>query len=768
MSPALPGELLRDALLPTRSIPAEIRRRLSPYEYATVPQKRVEEMEQDGWIVERKLKRTIKMRKPKPHDIAFEDRVWVAFAKMQFNFMNRDRTMTIRYGSSAAECQQADVFAADDEVVFVIECKSSESVRTHQFKKEVEAIQGQKSGILREIKKEFPTHKVRFILATNNFGISSQTAERIDAAGLVHMDEDEIDYYIELADHLGRASRYQLLGSLFAGTKIPNLDPTVVAIEARMGGHKYYSFSIEPERLLKMAFILHRNKANTNLMPTYQRLIKKTRLKSVAAFVDGGGYFPNSLILSLDTGRRGLRFEAFAKHEGETRAGILHLPQNYRAAYVIDGQHRLYGYADSERASTDLIPVVAFADLERSDQVRLFMQINENQQAVPKNLRNTLNADLLYDSPDRRLQIKALKLQIAQQLGEAKSSPLYGRVIIGENAKSAIRCITIDAITRGIERTNFLGSFTKTEVKDMGTFYRGSNDATIGPLTDYLALCFDYVREGLETQFRLGSAEGGFVFMNNGVEALIRVFGDLVDHVVAASDYNPRDYTPTELFEEAQYFLDPLIEYFDSLDSAEGKEFRGLYGSGAATKYWRQLQLAIAEARPKFDPPGLVEWLSNEEKQFNSEAREMVSELEEFLKADIRKRLEDEFGANWFKAGVPQKIRVEAGKLAVERNAELALGEEVEEWDCLYIVDYQTILTQDNDLWKRLFEKRYTRPGDETKPGGWKARSNWIAHLNDLRKVVTHAQGRSVTVDEHEFLVTLVTWLVRGQADNDL
>ena len=105
---------------------------------------------------------------------------------------------------------------------------------------------------------------------------------------------------------------------------------------------------------------------------------------------------------------------------------MLHLPQTYRAAYVIDGQHRLYGYADSDRAEKDLIPVVAFYGLPDFEQVRLFMQINENQQAVPKNLRNTLNADLLWDSEDLRESARALKLRIAQHLGESKSSPLFG------------------------------------------------------------------------------------------------------------------------------------------------------------------------------------------------------------------------------------------------------------------------------------------------------------------------------------------------------
>ena len=336
-----PEELFRDKMIAVRSIPTEIRRRMSPDQFATVQPRQIPHMEADGWVLDKRNKKSARMHKPKPHDVRFEDRVWAAFAKLQFASLNRDRTFEICYGKNPDESQHIDVFAADEEVVLIITCKTSETVRTSQLKKEVETIQGQRRGLIRELKKEFPSHKVKFILATNNLGISDQTAMRIQEADIIHMDEEVIDYYISLADHLGRAARYQLLGSLFAGTRIPNLDREVVAIEAHIGGHRYYSFSIEPERLLKLAYILHRNKANKNLMPTYQRLIKKTRLKGVAQFVENGGYFPNSLILSLDTGLRGPRFDPFPKHVGKTRAGILHLPQTFRAAYVIDGQHRL-------------------------------------------------------------------------------------------------------------------------------------------------------------------------------------------------------------------------------------------------------------------------------------------------------------------------------------------------------------------------------------------------------------------------------------------
>lgn len=765
----VPGDMLRDALLPAKSIQAEMRRRLSPYLNETISPKLIDDFEADGWVLDRRLKRTVKMRKLKAVDVAFEDRVWATFAKLNFTHLNRDRQFRISYGREANESQQVDVFAADDEVVLVIECKSAESLRPHAFKKEVEAIQGTRQGILRTIRKEFPDHKVKFVLATNNYAVQPSTLERINAADIVHMDEDAIDYYVDLAEHLGKAARFQLLGSLFAGQKIPGLDPTVPAIQGKMGGFTYYSFTIQPERLLKMAYILHRNKANSSLMPTYQRLIKKSRLVKVSQFVAGGGFFPNSLILNVDSGRRGrLQFDPVGKIDGDAKLGLLHLPQTYRAAYVIDGQHRLYGYADSPRASSDLVPVVAFVDLPRGDQVKLFMQINENQQAVPKNLRNTLNADLLWESSDLRERVRALKLRIAQHLGEDKRSPLYGRVLIGENKRTATRCITIDAVSNGLERGNFLGSFTKTSVKDPGTFYVGSNDAMFDAVTPFLQLCFGHMRGGLELQWDLGSADGGFVFMNNGVESLLRIFSDVVDHLMKDSDVNPRTMGPQEIFEQCIYYLDPLIDHLRGLTIEEAGEYRRLYGSGGATRFWRRIQVAIRGERPNFDPPGLDEFLANEAKAFNTESFEMIREIETFMNADIRRRLEDEFGGanKWFKSGVPRKVQQDAMILAAEKNLDLEAENEVRPWDCLHLINYHAIITQSNDLWQRLFKKRYTKPGTENAPGGWKSSANWLIELNRIRNENSHTY--SVTEEEYEFLVSITSWLIQGQLENDL
>jgi DNA sulfur modification protein DndB len=763
-----PGEAIRDHLLRANKITAETRRRLLPHAFETISKGKIEEYENAGWVVHQELKTRAKMRKEKTHDLAFEDRVWATLARLQFTHLNRDRSFKLTYGASPNQAQQIDVFAADNEVILLIECKSTETVRSGQFKKETEAISGQREGILRRVREEYPHHKVKFILATNNYTLSSQVTDRIEETGLFHVSEDTIEYYLTLADHLGAAAKYQLLGALFAGAKIPNLEPMVPAIRGSMGGHTYYSFAIQPERLLKMSYVLHRNQANSAMMPTYQRLIKRSRLKKVAEFVEAGGFFPNSIILNVETKRqRGeLPFDLAPKCPGEAKIGLLHLPQTYRAAYVIDGQHRLYGYANSDRADTDLVPVVAFVDLPREEQVRLFMQINENQQAVPKNLRNTLNADLLWASDDYTQRAKALRLRIAQHLGEQKTSPLFDRMIIGENAKSQIRCITIDAIDNGLSRGNFIGRFTKTGAKNVGTFYAGDNQPTADVLIPFLEAAFGVLKEGLSAQWQLGGADGGFVFMNNGVEACLRILSDIVDHVIEHEGVSPLKSSTEEMVESCRQFLDPLIDHLDGLSLDDGTAYRKLYGSGAGLQYYRKLQQALCAARPAFNAPGLEDWIKARDKQFTSEAREIVSDLEGFLKTDIRERLEDEYGSEWERHGIPRLVRKISGERAIEKNLDLGPGEHVTPWDMMYIADYYDVLVYSHPHWQSRFAKRYTRPGDENLPGSWKGRVAWVKQLIPIRNDIAH--GRAVSEQDFAFLVELRAWLLDGVTDNDL
>lgn len=760
---------LDEMLVPPDKLRGIARRRKTPNVYENVRPELRDVYEADGWELDRILKRSVKMRKPKPPDVAFEDAIWTLFATLGFTDLNLDRQFRLPYGSGIGEEQQIDVFAADSETVLIVECKASIGERkTRTFKKEAEAIAGVRSGLLRSIKIRYPSHKVKFILATRGYAVEAIAKKRLANLDIAHFDEDTVEYYTELSKHLGPATRFQLLGSLFAGQKIPGMENRVPAIRGKLGTNTYYSFSIEPEKLLKIGFILHRHHANNDLIPNYQRLIKRTRLRKVADFVESGGFFPNSIIINLETGKKGPRFDLSPMQVDNTdaRLGTLHLPKNYRSAYVIDGQHRLYGYANSSRAGTDAVPVVAFVNLPKKDQVSLFMQINENQKAVPKNLRNTLNADILWDSEDLKEQDRALKLRIAQRLGDNRDSPLYDRVIIGENVRTELRCITIDAITIGLDRGNFFGTFTKIAVLEAGTFHKGSNQPTFDAIVPVLEGCFSHLREFLPDQWDIGSGEDGFVFINAGVESIIRVLSDIVDNLVASSKIKPTTDKPETIVAAILPYLDPLITYLDELPVDKRTDLRRGYGTGGRVRYWRTLQRAVSQSRSDFEPGGLEKYWKDEAKAFNTESFEMIRELETFMKRDFRERLEDKYGDRWLKDGVPAKVHRDAGSRALEKNRSKDEADEVEAWDCLFIINYRDIATYDHAVWQELFEKRYTKPGDEKKTGGWKARTEWMVKLSSIRNESTHTY--SVKADEYVFLTELTEWLIDEKVDNTL
>ena len=317
-----------------KSLKTILSRKTKEFIFESIPNELVSIHEADGWEVCKQYKTTARMQKQKSLDMAFEDDVWTLFARMGFLFLNKDRNFRLPYSNDEKLTQQIDVFVADEETILIIECKATEKPKQSNFKETIEAIGGKKEGLITTIQQLFPDikYKIKFIFATKNYYLSEQDCARLNNYGIMHFDEETLKYYHELTRHLGTSAKYQLLGSIFEGQTIPELDNRIPAIKGKMGGYVYYSFSIEPEKLLKIGYVLHRNKANRKLMPTYQRLIKKSRLKSVQDFVDNGGFFPNSIIINIDTNGKPIRFDnAGNQIEGNiSRIGILHLPKKYR------------------------------------------------------------------------------------------------------------------------------------------------------------------------------------------------------------------------------------------------------------------------------------------------------------------------------------------------------------------------------------------------------------------------------------------------------
>ncbi len=722
------------------------------------------DLEAEGWeyVKDYSDNRFVKVRKEKPFDEQFEDKIWLLFAQMGFKYLNKDRNFKMSYDHSNPDfTQQIDIFAADDETILIVECKSAEEMKDGNFKKPIEALYGQMDGLRKEAFKQYPGRKVKFIWATHNYIMSPKDIQRLNEWNIVFFNDSIIQYYCELVKHLGSCSRYQLLGNLLANTEIKNMDNRVPAIKGKMGGFEYYEFSIEPEKLLRIGYVLHRSEANKNMMPTYQRIIKKKRLKEVQNFINNGGYFPNSIIISVDTKGKGLQFDKspLQSEDSIAKIGILHLPKRYHSAYIIDGQHRLYGYSNSDYARTNSIPVVAFIDLERSEQLKLFMEINENQKSVSKTLRITLNSDMLWDSPNYNERREAIRSKIAQMCGEEPTSPLLGRVAIGEDERTPTKCITIQAIQQALQKCNFFSQFTKDNTISIdGTYDLADNQRTVDNFYVFLEGCLKYVKANCEKEWSLG--EQGILTINRGIQGIIRIINDIVLLLIKQNKITPKTQTSEVVIDEVIYYLEPLMDYINLLNDDARKEYRSFLGGGADNKFWRKFQKIISEKHSDFMPDGLSEYIENETKQYNTESKEYLSAIEDKLKIIIAESLQEHYGDNWIIKGLPKTTYKNAKKLADDRNYELLSNDEeaeIDTWDCITLADCKDIVTYSHN-WSEIFESIITRPEDKdlsTK----EQKTEWITTISKESSRIAKSTY-SVPKSTFEIISSIYKWLI--------
>lgn len=331
----------------------------------------VEYWENRGWRKEgQPLKTKTKMVLEKTHDHHFEDSIWTQLFELGYTKLSYDNQLKLPFSKNPEDKKQIDILAVSDDSILVVECKSSSTPKKAQLRESIEALRLRIDGhskVLREIFGD--NRKIKFILATRLLKIPTDSTQGqvLQKAKVFHYSDKHYAYVNSLIKNYRKAARYQFLGMLYQGELISKERIEIPCIQGSMGAKKYYMFSIEPHTLLKLGFVLHRTKANTDIEdPAYQRLLVPSRLNKITEFIDNGGYFPNSIIINFKTDKRKLEFKpAKGSEHSDSKTGILYIPNAYSIAYIIDGQHRVYGYANSRYLKTNTIPVVAFDGLSR-------------------------------------------------------------------------------------------------------------------------------------------------------------------------------------------------------------------------------------------------------------------------------------------------------------------------------------------------------------------------------------------------------------------
>jgi len=733
----------------------------SPYIFKTINPRQKEEYEADGWeFVPSKLKRSIKMKKLKNHNIAFEDRIWALLAKMRFEYLNENRYFKIEYIPGLKK--QIDAFAADKEAILIIECKSSETRKRISYQKDINEFIGIKEDLRTAVRKLTSSKtKVAFIFATNNSILSPNDRKRLEEASIFHFTQDDFEYYDQITDHLGSAAKFQLFGRLFAGQKIPELKNRIPAIKGKVASrHTFYSFSIEPEFLLKIGFILHRTEVNKETSMAYQRLVKRTRLNQIARYIDKGGYFPNSIIINIITKRdKELKFDKASKlpHDSLTDLGILHLPQTYKSAFIIDGQHRLYGYSKTKSKSHHTIPVVAFHNLPHYEQAKIFVDINQTQKSVPANLLHSIMADFNWESDNERLALSALKTRLFIEMNSQDYSPFYKRIVISEEKQTNTRCLTLKSILDwGLNKTNFFGKIKKDKLIKSGYLTDFSYKKTLEKSITFFNACFRKIEEELKEQWDAGKGEGGFIAMNIGVTAIIRTLDCILEYLVKQKNIKPEDMSGKELADSVNNYLDPVIEFVINLDSSGRKKLRSYFGSGATEKVLREFQAAIHENFKEFNPEGLEQWIKESSGHFTTQSYILGNEkIQPLIDEFILKKLKEAYGEKkWWSEAIPLQVRKDCVLRKEDEKSE------ADAWKFLDTIHYKEIVEKNWEILGYYF----TEPGTER--ASKKKKISWLVKFNSVRKKYSHPQREKVTEEEYNDLLKTYNWLQEKLAGN--
>lgn len=201
------------------------------------------------------------------------------------------------------------------------------------------------------------------------------------------------------------------------------------------GKHKFYTLTLPSDLLAKTCVVETRQ---GDPIEGFQRTLDEKRAQEIADYIDSGfGTIPCSIVLSA---------QPEADLEYLSRSQVLRFKRVPRAFLILDGQHRVFGF---HKARTSLrVPVVIYNGLTRSEEARLFIDINTKQRPVP----NELLLDIKRMA-DAETDVDAIQRDVYDLFQTENDSPLLGLMSPASRSRGKISRVTFKVALNSIWRT---------------------------------------------------------------------------------------------------------------------------------------------------------------------------------------------------------------------------------------------------------------------------------------------------------------------------
>jgi len=226
------------------------------------------------------------------------------------------------------------------------------------------------------------------------------------------------------------------------------------------GRHKFYTLSMPSDVLAECCTVDTRF---DNPSEGFQRKLDVRRAEEIARYIDDEfGTIPSSIVLSAQTAAQ----LAYSRQRRSITFKI-----TPRSFLIIDGQHRVFGFAKAK--SVLRVPVVIYNSLTRSEECKLFIDINTKQRPVPNEL--LLDIKRLAETETSE---ESLLTDVFDLFAKEQDSPLLGVMSSAQKAKGKLSRVTFN-----LAMSNVLGVFESPDAKSM---YR--------VLSAYLAVWIEHLK----------------------------------------------------------------------------------------------------------------------------------------------------------------------------------------------------------------------------------------------------------------------------------
>jgi len=211
---------------------------------------------------------------------------------------------------------------------------------------------------------------------------------------------DDFEYFDSVAEKIGIWSKNDLYN--FINIAPPVNEIKISATQIYIGNTPAYVFASSPNKLLKYSYVARRRKHDSG----YQRMVDFKRVSSMQKKLEQGSIigFPNSILLNSS-----IKLIDNPLNKSQCPKQIsLSLPNHYASCKIVDGQHRLLSFAKLTKLQQTkyTLPVVLIDNMPVEEEIRMFLDINDNPKRVDPSLRYELIAQMKVTEESREYKIK--------------------------------------------------------------------------------------------------------------------------------------------------------------------------------------------------------------------------------------------------------------------------------------------------------------------------------------------------------------------------